>query len=307
MTGARRGLGATLIWAALCPAAPGDTAAITSQNAGALTLLDTGSWAVTATVPLPGKPAAVAVDAARNRVLAVAVETKRLHVFDLTGRPLASHDLPGAPFGLAILPDSGHALITDGTGLLHEVDPMTGTALRHWTTGAMPSGVATDGTVIVTADRDANAVTILRGAEVSRVAVGEHPFGVTLQGNRAYVTNVLGNSVSVIDLARNRVTATIPTGERPYAVAFAQGKGYVSNQYAASVTVFDARTQAPLGDIATGDYPEGIAATADGRHILVANWFSDSLTVIDTTTASAVQEIALPEGPRAFGAFLGSH
>lgn len=306
MIGARRVLGAALIWAALCPAAPGDTAAITSQNAGALTLLDTGSWTVTATVPLPGKPAAVAVDAARDRVLAVAVETKRLHVFDLTGRPLATHDLNGAPFGIAVLPDSGHALITDWTGLLREVDPVSGATLRYWATGAMPSGVATDGTVIVTADRDADTVTVIRGAEISHLAVGEHPFGVTLQGGRAYVTNVLGNSVSVIDLAQNRVIATIPTGERPYAVAFAQGKGYVSNQYAASVTVFDAQTQAPLGDIATGDYPEGIAATEDGRHILVANWFSDSLTVIDTTSDSAVQEIAMPEGPRAFGAFLGS-
>ena len=298
--------GAVLIWAALSAAALADIAAITSQNAGALTLLETGDWTVVATVPLPGKPAAVAVDAARDRVLAVAVETKRLHVFDLTGRPLATHDLPGAPFGIAVLPGNGHALITDWTGALHEVDPASGDTLRRWTTGATPSGVATDGALIVTADRDANAVTIIRGTTVSHLAVGEHPFGVTLHDGRAYVTNVLGNSVSVIDLGTDRVIATIPTGERPYAVAFAAGKGYVSNQYAASVTVFDSTTHAPLAEIETGDYPEGIAATAEDRHILVANWFSDSLTVIDTATDTAVQEIAMPEGPRAFGAFIAN-
>ncbi|MGQ0566700.1 MAG: YncE family protein [Gemmobacter sp.] len=260
-----------------------DIAAITSQNADRLTLVDTDTLETLASVPLPGKPAAVAVDGPRGRVLAVSVDTATLHVFDLSGRALATFPLGGAPLGLAIRPETGMALVTDWTGFLREIDPATGAEVRRWPVGATPSGVA-----------------------VARVAVGRHPFGVTLHGGHAFVTNVLGNSVSVIDLDTDTVTATIPVGERPYAVAFAAGRGFVTNQYGASITVFDAVTYGIVGEIATGDYPEGIAATADGRRILVANWFSDNVQVIDAGKLAVVETLHMPAGPRAFGNFIAA-
>lgn len=285
----------------LATGAQADIAAITSQNAGALTLVDTARHQVIATAPLPGKPAAVAIDAARGRVLAIAVETARLHVFDLTGAALADWPLGGAPFGVAVT-DAGTALVTDWDGLLREIDPQTGQEIRHWRIGAAPSGVAVADGVIVTADRDSDAISVIRGDRIERIAVGHHPFGVTLQDGRAYVTNVLSNSVSVVDLAGGQVIATIPTGERPYAVAFAARRGFVSNQYAASITVFDAETHVVLAEIETGDYPEGIAATSDGQ-IVVANWFSDSIAFIDPQAMAVTRDMDMPEGPRAFGLF----
>lgn len=286
----------------LATSAQADIAAITSQNAGALTLVDTGTRAVLTTVPLPGKPAAVAVDPGRGRVLAIAVETTRLHVFDLTGQPLAEWALGGAPFGIAVT-GTGTALVTDWDGLLREIDPETGQETRRWKIGAAPSGVAVSDGVIVTADRDSDAISVIRKDRIDSIPVGHHPFGITLQGGLAYVTNVLSDDVSVVDLAEGRIVATIPTGERPYAVAFAAGRGFVSNQYAASITVFDAQTHAVLAEIETGDYPEGIAATGDGQ-IVVANWFSDSIAFIDPMTMTVTDEIGMPEGPRAFGLFI---
>jgi YVTN family beta-propeller protein len=53
-----------------------------------------------------------------------------------------------------------------------------------------------------------------------------------------------------------------------------------------------------------GDYPEGIAATADGRRIIVANWESNSISVIDAVELKVTGEIKVGDGPRAFGAFL---
>lgn len=294
--------GAALV-ALLAGAAQADIAAITSQNAGALTLFDTGRGAVIATVPLPGKPAAVAVDPSRRRALAVAVESRLLHVFDLDGHQIAAWPVEGAPFGIAIR-DNGMALVTDWTGWLREIDPGTGRELARWPTGATPSGVDAAEGLIVTADRDADAITIIRDASRLTVPVGHHPFGVTIHGGRVFVTNVLSDSVSVVDPQSGEVIATIPTGERPYAIAFAGGRGFVSNQYAASVTVFDAATLQVLGEIETGEYPEGIAATADKSAVLVANWFSDTLAVIDPETMRVTDEIPMPEGPRAFGRFV---
>jgi len=105
-------------------AAKADVAAITSQTAGMLTLIDTDVGTILSTTPLHGNPAAVAIDAARGRIMAVAVDTGLLHVFGMTGSAVAVHKVIGAPFGLAIRPESGTALITDQTGfLLREIDP----------------------------------------------------------------------------------------------------------------------------------------------------------------------------------------
>jgi YVTN family beta-propeller protein len=70
---------------------------------------------------------------------------------------------------------------------------------------------------------------------VATIPVGSGPVGVAItpnatdqyeRGNRphqpfAYVTNLVDNTVSVIDTARNKVVATIPVGTAPFAVAFA--------------------------------------------------------------------------------------
>jgi YVTN family beta-propeller protein len=286
-----------------------DLAAVTSQGAGALTLLDPASGEIRATVPLPGKPAAVSVDAARGRIFAVAVETKRLHVFDLAGRELRQVALEGAPFGLAVDPATGLAYVSDWeVPRVFEIDPGTGTILREIATGPTPSGIAIADGLMVTADRDANALSLieLSTGATRTVAVGEHPFGVTLHEGRVFTADVLANTVSVVDLASGKMVATIPTGERPYAVAFAGGEGFVTDQYGSTVTVFDVGRLEVTDTIDVGEYPEGIAPTSDGRSLVVANWFSDSVMVIDAASHEVVREIAMPEGPRAFGAFVAA-
>ncbi len=180
---------------------------------------------------------------------------------------------------------------------------VTGSEIAVWSIGAMPSGVAASHGVIVTADRDDNALTIIRGADTTSSKVGTHPFGVTLQGGLAYSADVLSATITVLELESGQIIATIPTGERPYALAIANNKGFVTNQYDSSVTVFDITDHHIIDTLDVGDYPEGIAATADGSRIVVANWFSDTVSLIDTDTLNIVAEVDVPEGPRAFGTF----
>lgn len=301
--------GAAFFCAAL-PLSARDIAVITSQNAGAVTLVDPADGSVLVTVPMPGKPAAVAVDR-QGRSYVVAVDTALLHVLGPDGGTIRQIALPGAPFGVAVNPISRMIYVSDWEGTqIHEVDSEAGLILRSFQTGAAPSGIAVtpDGQMIVTADRDANQISLIDAAsgEAQTVAVGEHPFGVSIYDGRAFVANVLADSVSVVDMVDRRVIATIPVGERPYAVAFAGGRGFVTNQYAESVTVFDAASYAVLTTIMVGEYPEGIAATADETRVLVANWFSDTVSVIDVQTLTVVQDIDMPEGPRAFGAFIAA-
>lgn len=108
----------------------------------------------------------------------------------------------------------------------------------------------------------------------------------------------------MIDIAGAREVGRIAVGMRPYAVALAQGRGFVTDQYGGTVSVFDLATLKPVTRITVGDYPEGIAATADGKRIIVANWESNSLSIIDAVELKVIGEVKVGDGPRAFGAFL---
>ncbi|MGY4441613.1 YVTN family beta-propeller protein [Bradyrhizobium sp. LM2.3] len=108
----------------------------------------------------------------------------------------------------------------------------------------------------------------------------------------------------MIDIAEAREIGRVPVGMRPYAVALTLGRGFVTDQYGGTVSVFDVATLKPVKRINVGDYPEGIAATADGKRIIVACWESNTLSIIDAAELKVIGEVKTGDGPRAFGAFL---
>ena len=179
-----------------------------------------------------------------------------------------------------------------------------------WTvpTGKAPAGVATDGGLVATADRDDDRVSIFdagTGALRSHVVVGKHPYAVTFHDGRLWTADVQSDTVSVVDPVAGRLLGQVPTGSHPYGIAFAGGRGFVTDQYAGTVTVFDPATLKVVRTLETGDYPEGIAALPDGSGVVVAHWDSNTLVWIDAASLTISREIELPDGPRAFGAFTG--
>ena len=139
------------------------------------------------------------------------------------------------------------------------------------------------------------------------IKVGKRPFGITIdaEGRRAYTANVGSNDVSVIDIAdgtRDRARARracAPTRSHSRRAA-ASSPTSMTAPSACSIS----RRLKPVKRINVGDYPEGIAATADGRRIIVANWESNSISVIDAAELKVTGEIKVGDGPRAFGMFL---
>ena len=289
------------------PAGAGDLGFVTSQNAGAVSVIDLNSGAVLAERALPGAPAPVAYDPEAGRAYVVAAETGRLSVLDESGAVIGGRDLPEGAFGIAVAPGGG-AFVTEWyQGRLIRLDA----DLRElWSvaTGKAPAGVATDGALVATADRDDDSVSIYdagTGALRSRVAVGKHPYAVTFHDGRLWTADVQSDTVSVIDPQAGRLLGRVPTGSHPYGVAFAGGRGFVTDQYAGTVTVFNPATLAVITSIETGDYPEGIAALPDGSGVVVAHWDSNTLVWIDAASLTVTREIELPDGPRAFGVFTG--
>ena len=80
---------------------------------------------------------------------------------------------------------------------------------------------------------------------------------------KAYVTNQIADTVSVIDTATNAVVGSaIPVGDAPRDIAITPDgtKAYVTNQDADTVSVIDTATNTVVGSpITVGDVPFGIA------------------------------------------------
>lgn len=289
------------------PAFAADLAFVTSQNADSISVIDLASGAVLATTALPGAPAPVAYDPAHRRAFAISARTGRLSVLDEAGRITRSLDLPEGAFGLAVAPDGGLFVTEWYQGLLIRLDPDL-KPLWQVPTGKSPAGVASDGTLVATADRDDDQVSVYdatSGTLRSRVRVGKHPYAVVFHDDRLWSVDVQSDTVSVVDPRTGQMLGQVATGSHPYGLAFAGGRGFVTDQYAGTVTVFDPVSLQPVATLETGDYPEGIAPLPDGSGVVVAHWDSNTLVWIDAASLKITREIELPDGPRAFGAFTG--
>ena len=287
-----------------------DLAFVTSQNGNAVSVIDLGTRQILATTTVPGAPAPVAYDPAAGLAYVIAADTGRMTVLDKTGAVIGTSNLGEGAFGIA----------ADGAGALFVTDWFGGRLMRIdtrlrpvWTvqTGRAPAGVAVsqDGTLVATADRDDDQVSIfdaVTGRLIRRVpTAGAHPFAISFHDGRLWTADVMGDTLSVIDPIAGRLIGKVPTGSHPYGVAFAEGRGFVTNQYDATITVFDSETLAVIDTLPSGDYPEGIAALPDGSGVVLANWESNTVQIIDAGSLRVTAEIEVPSGPRAFGAFTG--
>ncbi|MGU3538346.1 YncE family protein [Methylobacterium sp. A54F] len=290
-------------------------AVVTVQGDNAVELVDTASGAVSARIPVPGSPAGIALSPDRRTAYVTRPDGPGLAVIDLDARRVVQTlALPGGPLGIGVDPAHGTVYVADWYAkrvLVLKPGPDGLVQDGEIAVGASPSGLAVtpDGATLLVANRESSSVSVVDAAsrrEVRVIPVGGHPFGLTLDAaaGRAYTANVLSNDVSVIDLAAGREIGRIKAGERPYVVALAGARGFVTNQYAGTVTVFDRASLRPEATIEVDDHPEGIAASADGRTLVVANWGSNTLSLIDAGSLKVVRTLKTGDGPRAFGDFL---
>lgn len=125
---------------------------------------------------------------------------------------------------------------------------------------------------------------------VATAPVGVIPVGVAMNpgGTRAYVTNFVSNTVSVIDTSTNTVVATVAVGTGPNnpAVTPDGTRLYVPNGSSNNVSVVNTTTNTVVATVPVGGDPRNLAITPDGTRTYVSNVASGNLSVIDTNPAS---------------------
>ena len=308
---------ATLSCAQSATAAP--FAYVSNEVDNAVTVIDTSTNLVTATIPVGVRPFGVAASPNGMRVYVANSDqgpggNSVSVIGTTTAGVIATVPMSGATAAV-VTPNSARVYVTAShSDSVSVIDASTNTVTATVSVGDFPFGIAVtpDGSRVYVANLSGNSVSVIdtgTNTVTATVPVGKVVDGivVTPDGSRAYVANENTGTVSVINTATNTVSATIPVGAFPVGVAVAPDglRVYVANESGSSVSVIDVATNTVTATIPVGSAPYGIAVTPDGAKVYVANRLDNTVSVIATATNSVLTTFPVGAGPRALGIFIG--
>lgn len=215
------------------------------------------------------------------------------------------------PHEAAVSPDGKWALISNygpdraPGSTLTLIDLELGALERTISLGKhrRPHGLAwlPDGkTVLVTAEVDSAllVVDVPRGVVSAVIPLGQpgaHLVAVSGDGAVAFVSNVVGSSVSRVDVTARRATANaaLPAGAEGIALRPDGNEVWVSSRTANRITVLAAADLSVVTTIQSTDYPIRIRFTPDGRTALATFARSSELKLFDAGTHKETASISM--------------
>ncbi len=131
------------------------------------------------------------------------------------------------------------------------------------------------------------------------IAVGLDPVSVRARNNNeVWVVNQLSDTISVVDLAGNRVRASLGTGDKPADVVFAGNpeRAYVSVAGRNQLRIYDPANLATAPTVLNleGEEPRALAPSADGSRVYIAFFESGNGSSI-----VGINQVSNPNGPYA--------
>jgi len=279
----------------------GTRVAVANAVAGTVSLINTATNKVIATIPVGTQVVGVvfdpnggrfyAVDPIGNSVVAVSLPTNTV------GTPIGVGSNPFlAAIGPAGTPAAGKLYVTNlGNSGIGNTVSVVDTTTKQVTTvivgrdGAGPAGLAVspDGTRLWVANSSADTIAIVDTTTNKVIKTIPLPSGAVYialspDGHQAYVTNADTTTVTVINTANYTTAGIVTVGQKPGAIAFSPdgSVAYVTNQSDNTVSVINTATKTAFKTITVGKTPLGIAASPDGKYLYVTNVLDSTITVI---------------------------
>ncbi len=255
---------------------------VVHTGANLVTVIDTATGTVAATVPVGTGPTKLAVARDGSRAYVINRDSASISVIDTASDAVvATIPVGGTPAGVAVAPDGRLLYVTTTSGVVEVIDTTAQTVVETIAVGSSGGDIA-----------------------------------ITPDGSRAYVTDGL---IYVIDTATNVVvksfaaeTAPVPgvtstassvlfspDGSRAYVGVFFFGFGSAGFTASGGIILVDTASESVAGEITLGSIPGSLALTPDGSRLYVgiqstfvntgygAGFFPGShVVVIDTITDS---------------------
>ena len=194
------------------------------------------------------------------------------------------------------------------------VDLASGEVVRTLPTGEGPHevDVSPDGRTAVIVNyrsggQPGNTMTVVdvpTGAVSGTIDLGEHqaPHGVVWLKDNTHVIVTTEDSGDIIkvNVAAGEVVGAWPTGQEvSHMVALSPDDrtAFVSSIRSGTVTRIELEPGSEALSVPTGEGAEGIAVTADGGEVWVANRGDDSITVLDTETLEVLATLETGDFP----------
>ena len=177
------------------------------------------------------------------------------------------------------------------SGSVSVINTTTNTVSATIFVGSWPNNVSVspDGKRAYVSNVISSTVSVINTATNSVIATipADAPGGISISpdNSRAYISNGGGNTVSVVNTATNTIIGTIPVESGPgLSVITPDGsKVYVSTN--GSVSVIGTATNTVIATISrSSNTSYGIAVTPDGSKVYVSNYASNNVSVINTIT-----------------------
>jgi YVTN family beta-propeller protein/parallel beta-helix repeat protein len=309
-----------LAFVVLCVAAERSACAapfayISNSGSDNVSVIDTATYAVVATVPVGASPYGVAVNAGGAFAYVANFGGNTVSVIDTaTNTVVSTVPVGGLPTAIALDPADTRVYVTNGgDGTVSVIDTASHTVVATIVVGATPQGVAVtpSGAFAYVTNTNSSTISIIGTADnsvVNTVPVGSGPVGIAISpdGSRAYVANQTSKDVSVINILTNNVVATVPLGTTPTGVVIdpSGARAYVTDS-ADRVVVIDVATNGVTTTIGTGSVPYGVAIDGAGSRLYVVNMGGNTVSVIDAASNTVVATIPVGSEPAANGRFIG--
>lgn len=300
---------------------------VTNADSGTVSVIDTATNTVSATITTGDVPVGVAVapDGATAYVTNVASDT--VSVIDTATNAVTGTITSPDPVAVAVSPNGATAYVANGgsTNTVSVIDTATNTVTATIDDVPRPVRVAfsPDGaTAYVIQDQTIgfdnfsviDTATTTVTASISTGGANPRGLAISPDGTTAYVVNNFSENLSVIDTTTSppTVTAILDVGitveeEGVSSVASSYGvavtpdgaTAYVTN-LTGQVLVMDTATNtiAPATiDVGAFSDPYQLAFTPDGFAAYVANHELGTVSVIDTATSTVIATIDVGNGP----------
>jgi YVTN family beta-propeller protein len=295
------------------PAWAAPFAYVANGMSNSISVIDTETNVVTATVAAGQGPQGIAVSPDESRVYVASVGTARLLTMDAaTNSIVGSLSVGRGPVGVVLSADGRWIYVSNnGSNSVSVIDAGSSTLSATIGVGTNPH----IGLALTPDQRHLYVPNSMGGGSVSvietssntvstSIDLGGNPVGIAVvpDGSRAYVANAGNSSVPVIDVSSQRVIESVPV-LHPLGIA-ASPTGpwiYVTDLASDSLLVIDTRTNAVVAGVAVEQDPYFVAVTPDGKKLYVANNTSNSVSAIDAATLTVEATVPVGNSPGAIG------
>jgi YVTN family beta-propeller protein len=273
-----------------------------------VSVIDTTTGTVVATVPVAAGPDGIAITPDGGTVFVSGSNASTMSVIDATTNRIAQTiEVGKGPQGVAMMADGRQLLVAvNGEDRIALVDTM-----KYGVMATVP--VPKPHTIAIRADAKqayitsqepghfALAVVDLAARTVVAIVPLDKPprdleFGLD---GKLYFTLAGVNAVQVLDPKSNKIVAAIPTGASPHIANYFPGTtvGVVVVQGPGELMLFDPATNKPIRGIAVGKQPHWVDAADGGKKMYVSNEGSNNVTIVDLATDQTTT-IAVGNAPR---------